>query len=250
MKAAANLSHLWPDLPYLDRFEAAAAAGFTGVEVLFPYDVPAKDTKRALLRGGLEMVLINAPPPNYTGGTRGFAAVAGDEARFAYDMRRALRYAEALRVPMLHVMSGKAEGAQARAVMIANLKVACAAARGVTLTIEPLCPEAQPGYFLNNYALAADIIAQVGAPNLKLQFDSFHAQMIHGDAVATYKTHHDIIAHVQLGDTPARGVPGSGDVDFAALFDTLRAHDYNGWISGEYTPGGATEATLGWMEML
>lgn len=250
MKPAANLSHLWPDLPYLDRFDAASAAGFTGVEVLFPYDVAAKHTQRALVQGGLQMVLINAPPPNYTGGPRGFAAVPGDERRFAYDVRRALRYADALRVPMVHIMSGKASGSHAREVMVSNLRMACAAAPGVVLTIEPLCPEMQPDYFLNDYALAADIIAQVNAPNLKLQFGSFHAQMIHGDAVATYETYHEITAHVQLGDTPARGAPGSGDVDFAALFDGLRAHGYDGWVSGEYTPGGPTDDTLEWKKLL
>jgi len=251
MKPAANLSHLWPELPYLDRFAAAAAAGFEGVEVLFPYDVPAKETERALLRGGLRMVLINAPPPNYTGGTRGFAAVAGDEARFAYDMRRAVRYAQALRVPMIHVMSGVAEGPAARDVMIANLKTATAQApEGLTLLLEPLCPQAQPGYFLNDYALAVEIIEAVGAPNLRLQFDSFHAQMIHGDAVAVYAQYQDHIAHVQIGDAPGRGVPGSGTVDFIALFKALRGAGYDGWVSAEYTPDPSTEAGLGWMAYL
>lgn len=251
MKLAANLSHLWPELPYLDRFDAASNAGFTGVEVLFPYDFPAKETQRALLRGGLEMVLINAPPPNYTGGTRGFAAVAGDEARFAHDMRRAGRYAQTLRVPMIHVMSGKAQGDAAKATMIANVKAAAAVAHeGLTLTLEPLCPESLPDYFLNDYELAAEIIAAVDAPNVKLQFDSYHAQMIHGDAVDVFKQYRDIIAHVQIGDTPTRGIPGSGDVDFPALFETMRAEGYSGWISAEYTPGPSTDASLAWMQLL
>jgi len=251
MKPAANLSHLWPELPYLDRFAAASAAGFEGVEVLFPYDVPAKETQRALLRGGLEMILINAPPPNYTGGARGFAAVVGGEARFAHDIRRACRYAQELRVQMVHVMSGEAAGAQAKETMIANLRHATQTApKGIVLTIEPLCPEAMPDYFLNDYALAAEIIKEVDAPNLKLQFDSFHAQMIHGDAVAVYRAYRDLIGHVQLGDTPMRGVPGSGDVDFKGLFDALRADGYTGWISGEYTPDGSTDASLGWKKKL
>lgn len=251
MKAAANLSHLWPELPYLDRFDAAANAGFKGVEVLFPYDVPAKETKRALMRGGLEMVLINAPPPNYTGGARGFAAVTGDEARFAHDMRRAGRYAEALRVPMLHVMSGVARDDAAKATMIANLTEAAKSAHeGLMLTLEPLCPQSLPEYFLNDYALAAEIIEAVDAPNLRLQFDSYHAQMIHGDAVEVFQKYRDMIVHVQLGDTPSRGAPGTGDVDFSALFDEMRNSGYSGWVSGEYTPGPSTESTLGWMKML
>lgn len=251
MKAAANLSHLWPELPYLDRFGAAAAAGFKGVEVLFPYEVATKDTLRALIRGGLQMVLINAPPPNYTGGARGFAAAIGGEERFAYDMRRAIRYAQELKVPMLHVMSGVGEGADAKATMIGNLKAAVLdVPKGLTLTIEPLCPQAQPGYFLNDYALAAEIIAAVGSPKLRLQFDSYHAQMIHADAVAVFKKYRDLIAHVQIGDTPERGVPGSGDVNFAELFATLNTAGYEGWVSGEYTPNSPTETTLDWMKML
>ena len=251
MKPAANLSHLWPELPYLERFEAASAAGFKGVEVLFPYETPAQETRHALIRAGLQMVLINAPPPNYTGGARGFAAVAGSEARFASDMRRTYRYAQALRVPMIHVMSGYTQGEIAKDTMIANLKEAAKTApKGITLLLEPLCPESQPDYFLNDYALAADIITAVNAPNVRLQFDSYHAQMIHGDAVEVFNTYRDLIAHVQLGDTPSRGAPYSGGVDFPALFTAMRAAGYQGWVSGEYTPNGPTEGTLGWMETL
>ena len=251
MRPAANLSHLWPELPYLDRFEAVATAGFTGVEVLFPYAVPAKETQRALLRGGLQMVLINAPPPNYTGGQRSFAAEVGNEARFARDMRRAYRYAQELRVPMIHVMAGYTHGQAAKDTMIANLKQAVQdTPKGITLMLEPLCPESLPDYFLNDYALAAEIIAAVDAPNLRLQFDSYHAQMIHDDAVAVFNQYRDLITHVQIGDTPERGAPGTGDVDFPALFAALRMAEYSGWISGEYTPGPSTEATLDWMNLL
>lgn len=251
MKAAANLSHLWPELPYLDRFDAAAMAGFNGVEVLFPYDVAATETRRALVRGGLKMVLINAPPPNYTGGLRGFSAVEGAEERFAYDMRRAYRYAQELRVPMIHVMTGNAVGEEAKQRVISNLRSASKAApEGITLTLEPLCPQSQPGYFLNDYALAAEIIAAVDAPNIRLQFDSFHAQMIHGDAVAVFKSYRDLIVHVQVGDAPDRSSPGSGTVDFNALFAVMRDTGYDGWVSGEYTPGPNTNATLDWMKLL
>lgn len=251
MKAAANLSHLWPELPYLDRFDAAAKAGFTGVEVLFPYDVAAKETQRALMRGGLNMVLINAPPPNYTGGQRGFSAVEGAEARFTSDMRRAYRYAQELRVPMIHVMTGNAQGEEAKIRVINNLKSATQAApEGITLTLEPLCPQSQPDYFLNDYELAAEIIAAVDAPNLRLQFDSYHAQMIHGDAVAVFKKYRDLIVHVQVGDAPDRSPPGTGNVDFEALFTAMREAGYAGWVSGEYTPGPSTNETLDWMKLL
>lgn len=250
MKPAANLSLLWPELPFLDRFGAAGNAGFENVEILFPYDLPAKDIQRALVANGLQLILINAPPPNYTGGARGFAAVPGGEARFNHDMRRAFRYVEALRVPMLHVMAGYVEGPGARDTMIANLRAASAQApKGLTLTIEPLCPQAQPGYFLNDYPLGAEIVAAVGAPNVALQYDSYHAQSIHGDAVAVFRDHADITAHVQLGDAPERTAPGDGDVDFGGLFTAMRAVGYDRWVSGEYHPGRPTEDTLDWMSL-
>ena len=250
MKPAANLSLLWPDLPYLDRFDAAGAAGFTGVEVLFPYDVAAKETRFALLRNGLEMVLINAPPPNYTGGARGFAAVPGGEGRFASDMRRALRYVQALGAGRVHVMAGEAEGPEARRTMVANLRGAAdTAPEGLTLCLEPLNPVAMPGYFLNDYTLAAEILDEIDRPNVALQYDSYHAQMIHGDAVAVWQDHAPRVRHVQLGDTPDRGSPGSGTVDFPALFAAMAETGYDGWVSGEYHPRTRTEHTLDWMAL-
>lgn len=246
---AANLTHLWPELPFLDRFDAAADAGFKAVEILFPYDVPAKEIQAALGRNGLQMILLNAPPPNYTGGARGFSAQPGNEARFQSDMRRAFRYATALGVGMIHVMTGEAEGAEAKATMIENMAWAAdAAPKGITLMLEPLNPVAFPGYFLNDYALAAEVLERLGAKNVALQFDSYHAQMIHGDAVATFEKYRPLIRHIQVGDTPERGAPGTGEVDFAGLFNAIKARKYDGWISGEYTPNGPTEPTLEWMK--
>ncbi len=250
-KCAANLSLLWPELPYLDRFDAAAEAGFSAVEVLFPYDVAAKETQAALMRNGLKMVLINAPPPNYTGGDRGFAAEAGKQERFQYDMRRVFRYADALGVGMVHVMAGEAGGKEAKATFVENLKWASKAApSGMSLMIEPLNPTVMPGYYLNDYDLARDVLAAIDAPNVALQYDSYHAQMIHGDAVAIFDRFAPLIRHVQVGDTPERSAPGTGDVDFKTLFERIKARGYQGWVSGEYHPGGRTENTLGWMKMV
>ncbi|WP_298915855.1 TIM barrel protein [uncultured Roseobacter sp.] len=249
-KIAANLSHLWPELPYLDRFEAAAEAGFEGVEVLFPYDMPAKDTQRALLRSGLPMVLMNAPPPNYTGGPRGFAAVPEAQDRFRFDLRRALRYCDALHVPMLHIMTGAAEGQHAREVLIENLSWAVQnIPEGLTLTLEPLNAIDMPGYFLGDYDLAADILQEIDAPNLGLQFDTYHAQTIHGDCLAVFDAHKDIIRHIQIGDAPGRCVPGTGEIDFARFFEVLKDSGYDRWVSAEYTPTLQTEDSLGWMQM-
>lgn len=245
---AANLTHLWAELPYLDRFDAAAEAGFRAVEVLQPYDVPAPDTQRALRRNGLQMILLNAPGPNYTGGARGFAAAIDGEARFDFDIRRAVRYAQAFGASNIHVISGEGAGADAKATMIANLKRASGQLpEGLCLTVEPLNTTDNPGYFLSCFDLAAEIVNAVDAPNLGLQYDSYHAQMISGDAVATFREMRPLIRHIQIGDAPGRTAPGKGDVDFKALFAEIEASGYDGWVSAEYTPEGRTENGLGWM---
>ena len=244
---AANLTHLWAELPYLDRFDAAAEAGFEAVEVLFPYDAAAPETQKALRRNGLEMLLLNAPGPNYAGGARGFAATPGGEERFDYDMRRAVRYAQALGARFIHVMSGVGEGRAAKETMIANLKRAAGnVPEGLCLTLEPLNLIAQPGYFLSSFDLAAEIIEAVGAPNVALQYDSYHAQVITGDALGTFDAMRPLIRHIQIGDAPDRTPPGTGQIDFPALFAAIDASGYEGWVSAEYTPEGRTEIGLDW----
>ena len=251
MKPAANLSLLWQELPYLDRFDAAAQAGFKAVEVLFPYDVPVADTKAACVANGLELILINAPPLAPAGQLRGFGAVPESVQTFRKDMVRAFRYAEALDARFVHVMSGNAEGDAAFETFCRNLVWAAKSAPdGLTLTIEPLNPVAMPGYFLNDYGLAKRVLDEVSAKNVGLQYDSYHAQMIHGDAIETFETYRADIVHVQIGDSPDRGTPGSGDVDFAGLFTAMAGAGYDGWISGEYNPGPKTEDSLNWMKML
>lgn len=249
-RCAANLTFLWAELPYLDRFSAAADAGFTGVEILFPYEVAVKETRRALVANGLDMVLLNAPPPNYAGGPRGFAAQPERVERFRHDMRRAFRYAEALDASFLHVMSGEAEGPEARQTFIDNLSWAAEwAPAGLTLTVEPLNRVAMPGYFMCDYGLAADVLAAVDAPNVALQYDSYHAQIIEGDATAVYERDAARVRHIQVGDTPERGAPGTGDVDFQSLFAAIERSGYDGWISGEYHTAGQTDKTLNWMTL-
>ncbi len=245
---AANLSLLFTELPYLDRFAAAAEAGFKAVEILFPYDLAAKETRRALLANGLELVLINAPPPNYTGGQPGYAALPGGEARFQSDIRRVLRYADALRPKIIHIMSGYASGPQTMASFVQNLQWAAEIAPTQQFTIEPLNPVSQPGYFLNDYALAAEVLDQVDRRNIGLQYDSFHADMIHGDALAVWDQYHDRVVHAQIGAAPGRSEPGSGHTDFDRLFSAMDNSGYAGWVSAEYTPSTRrTEESLDWM---
>lgn len=242
MKFAANLHRLWAELPYLDRFEAAAESGFEGVSVPFPYDMAAKETKRAMLRSGLPVVQITAPPPNYTGGARGFAAVPGLEARFQYDLRRALRYCQELRVPVLHIMAGQASGPDARTVLMENLSYASAhAPAGIMLTIEP---QAQEGAFLNNYAEAAALLDELNLPNLGLQFHSQHAQILGGDAVRVFQEVAPFTRHIQLADAPGGGSPGSGIIEFLDLMEAIRAASYTGWVVADHVVEGATEESL------
>lgn len=245
---AANLSLLFAELPYLDRFAAAAEAGFEAVEILFPYDVAAKETQRALLANGLELVLINAPPPNYTGGVPGYAALPEGEARFQHDIRRVMRYADVLKPGLIHVMAGKAGGAQAYDTFVRNLQWAADLAPQQGFTIEPLNHKDQPGYFLADYALAARVLDDVDRPNVGLQYDAYHAHMIHGDAAAVWQTYGSRAVHVQFGAPPDRTAPSpKNPIDFKSLIDSIDSIGYAGWVSAEYVTQGDTRATLGWM---
>ncbi|MFK7752870.1 MAG: hydroxypyruvate isomerase family protein [Sedimentitalea sp.] len=247
-KFAANLTHLFPELPFVERFAAAEQAGFPAVEILFPYDVAAKDISRALLANGLDLVLINAPPPNYTGGTPGYGAVPGGEARFQYDIKRTLRYAQELKPKLIHVMSGYTKDADAEATFVRNLQWAADYAPIQKFTIEPLNSGDQPGYFLDNYTIAARVLDAVDRPNVGLQYDSYHAAVIHGDALQVWEEYKDRTTHVQIGAAPDRAEPGQGDTDFPALFAAIDASGYKGWVSAEYRPTTLrTQDSLHWM---
>ena len=244
---AANLTMLFTELPMLDRFAAAADAGFEGAEILFPYDIPARDLSRAAISAGLEFVLMNTPPPNWSGGPRCFAAEPGREDRFRSDFDRALRFAGALRARHIHIMAGYAQGPEAQDSFARNLAWAAARAPHVSLTIEPLNPKDQPGYFLADFGLAAELIAEVGAPNLGLQFDSYHAHLITGDAMATWRRHASIIRHIQIASVPGRHEPSGGMIDHQGFFAALDHSGYKGWVSAEYNPAGLTAQGLGWL---
>ena len=246
-KFCANLTWLFTEVDFLDRFEAAKEAGFDAVEVLFPYDVNAQDIVDALRRYDLEMALINCPPPNYTGGPQGFAAIPGREERFKKDFGRALRYAQTLGAAHLHIMAGVAEGPQAKETFINNLRWAAAAAPDQSLTIEPINTDTMPGYFLNDFDLGREIVMAVDAPNLRLQFDTFHAAKITGNVLGTWDAMRDITAHVQVAQMPDRGEPDQGEIDYPAFFALLEAQGYAGWVAGEYQPRETTQDGLGWI---
>lgn len=248
-KYAANLTFLFNELPFLERFEAAADAGFVGVEVLFPYDDAATEIVRRLKRAGLPLVLMNAPPPNWSGGERGFAAVPGLEGRFKQDFRRTLRYAERLRPMHIHIMSGVASGAEARQALVENLRWAVDQAPKQSLTLEPLNPLDMPGYFLQDFDLAAEIIDEVGADTLGLQFDAYHAQLITGDVIATFNRHAKRVRHIQIGGSPGRIEPHRGEMDLHAFLAAVDAAGYAGFVSGEYKPQHRTLDGLDWLRL-
>ena len=244
---AANLDFLFKEVPFLDRFDMAAAHGFDAVEVLFPYDHAAREITDRLRAAGLKMALINTPPPNWAGGDRGFAAIPGGAERFRHDFTRALRFARVLGAQHLHVMAGRATGPEARATFVDNLKWAAAQAPRQSLTIEPINPVDMEGYFLNDFDLAAEVIDAVGAPNLGLQFDAYHAQMITGNAEGVWAAHGPLVRHVQVAGCPGRHEPVACDIDYPRFFQMLDDSGYAGWVSAEYHPQGVTTDGLGWM---
>jgi len=247
-KYCANLSTLFPELPFLERFGAARSAGFEAVEVLFPYEHPVPDMLDMLGRNELSLAMITCPPPNYTGGERGFAAVPGREARFQQDFRRTLRYAKALGAKHIHIMAGVAAGPEALQTFVANLRWAAEFAPDHSLTIEPMAGAAVPGYFLNDYVQAIEIIKEVDVPHLGLQFDTCHACQIHGDVADIWERVKDHVTHIQLAQSPSRSSPDvAGDIDFVKFGKQIKKDGYKGWVSGEYTPDGLTGSSLNWM---
>ena len=247
MTAAANLTLLFTEYSLAGRFAAARAAGFGAVELLFPYEMPAKDLRRLLQYADQELVLFNTPAGNWAAGERGFAAVPGAEAKFRAGFERAMRWADVLRPRFIHVMAGIADGPAAWATFIRNLRWATARAGGRQLTIEPINPYDIPGYFLNDFDSAAAILDKVGAANLHLQFDAYHAHRITGDVTGCWARHGWRAAHVQVAGSPGRHEPVGGDIDYPAFFAQLAGDGYAGHVSGEYVPVGQTEDGLGWI---
>lgn len=243
---AANLSMMFNEVPFLDRFGAARKAGFKGVEYLFPYDYEREEIRARLDEHGLEQALFNTPPGDWDAGDRGAAAMPGLEARFDEDLGRALRYAETLRPRNIHIMAGLAQGPRARATYIANLKRACARAPDQGFVIEPINNRDMPGYHLTTTDDACAVIAEVGAPNLRLQLDLYHCQIMEGDLTRRMEALGSFIGHVQVASVPDRHEPNQGETDFAHLMKTLDRIGYQGWVGCEYRPAGATEAGLSW----
>lgn len=251
---AANLSLMFTELPFLDRFEAAANSGFDAVEFLFPYDHPPEALAQRLARFGLTTALFNLPPGDWAAGDRGLAALPDRFGELRAGVDHALRYAEATGARRLHLMAGLADWRDpgARASYLRSLEW-CAerlARERLDLLIEPINPRSMPGYFLNDVDAAGGLLTDLAIPNLKLQFDIFHCQILHGDVTMRLRRLMPIIGHVQIASVPDRHEPGSGELDDAYLFGELDRLGYDGFVGCEYNPRAGTLDGLAWRESL
>jgi hydroxypyruvate isomerase len=253
---AANLTMLFNEHPFLDRFEAAAKAGFKAVEFLFPYAYPVAELQQRLKSNGLKLVLHNLPAGDWDAGDRGLACDPKRVDEFRAGVARGIEYGTALGVPHLNCLAGKAPAGVAdaalRSTFVANLRYAAVELKKarLNLLIEPINRFDVPGFYLNFTAQALSILDEVGADNAFVQYDIYHAQRMEGELANTMSAQLARIGHIQLADNPGRNEPGSGEINYAFLFKHLDRIGYKGWIGCEYKPAAGTEAGLGWIQTL
>ena len=252
-KFAANLTMLFNELPFLDRFAAAREAGFRGVEYLFPYDFDKKELARRLHDNGQVQVLHNLPGGNWAGGERGIAILPDRVAEFREGVSKAIDYAKALNCPQVNCLAGiapaGADPKRLHATFVSNLAYAAAelGKAGIRLLIEPINTRDIPGFFLTHTKQAAAIIQETGSGNLMIQYDIYHMQIMEGDLARTMEAHLPMIGHLQLADNPGRNEPGTGEINYPFLYDHIDRIGYTGWIGAEYKPKTTTIAGLGWL---
>ena len=253
-RLAANITYLFTELPFLDRFAAAADHGFRGVEILVPYEYSPDDVAARLAAHDLECVLINTPYGEIAGGHSGLGAIPGREAEFAEDATRALDYAQAVGCSRIHTLAGvPGDGAgpvQCRAIFVDNLRAMAerAAGAGITVLIEPLNTGDFPGYFLTHQDQAHAIVADVGAANVMVQMDFYHCQIVEGFLSDKARRHIDGIGHFQISGVPGRVEPDVGELNHTYLLALVDELGFDGWVGAEYRPAGDTAAGLGWAE--
>jgi hydroxypyruvate isomerase len=255
-KFAANLTMLFTELPFLERFQAAAEAGFQGVEYLFPYAFAKEVLAEQLERHGLVQVLHNLPAGNWEAGERGIACHPDRVDEFRDGVGRAIDYAKALGCTQLNCLAGIAPAGvsadKLRETFVDNLRFAAGRLQraGIRLLIEPINTYDIPGFYLNRTAQAAEILDAVGSDNLFIQYDIYHAQRMEGELASTIAKHLPRIAHIQLADNPGRHEPGSGEINYPWLFRHIDGLGYRGWIGCEYKPATTTREGLGWITAL
>ncbi|MDQ0322614.1 hydroxypyruvate isomerase [Pararhizobium capsulatum DSM 1112] len=249
---AANLSMMFNEVDFLDRFDAAAKAGFTAVEYLFPYDFPAEMVAEQLRNAGLSQALFNLPPGDWAKGERGLAALPERRDEFRQSVAKAVDYGQIIGTPLLHMMAGIAPHDDPATIASYRDSVSFAAdaagVAGIGLVLEPINSRDMPGYFLNDFNRAADLMADLSHPNIKLQFDIYHRQIIHGDVLVALEQMMPIIGHVQIASVPKRHEPGTGELDDYRIFAALDALGYQGYVGCEYRPAGGTLEGLDWLD--
>ncbi len=248
---AANLGFLFTEQPLPACIDAAAAAGFEAVELQLPYAVPAAEVKAAIDRNNLTMLGVNTPVGDRAKGDFGLAALPGREREFDAAFATALDYVTAIGGRAIHCLAGvvTAEArADAERTFVANLARAAdrAAECGITVLVEAINPRDRPGYFLTRVEHAADVIAKVGKPNVRMQFDFYHAQVVGGDLITRFETYLPVVGHVQCASVPGRHEPDEGEINYPAVFEAVDRLGYRGWIGAEYRPRDTTEAGLAW----
>ena len=253
-KFAANLSMMYQEHPFLERFGAAAADGFKGVEFLFPYEFSPTDIKERLDRHGLTQVLFNCPPGDWAKGERGLASLPGREDEFKSSFAKALTYVDVLGNRRLHVMAGLMQPSRTReehrATYVKNLAWAAEqiGARDLVLVIEPINTRDIPGFFLNRQDEAHAICAATGSSKVKVQMDFYHCQIVEGDLAMKLRQYFTGVGHIQIAGVPERHEPDIGEINHPYLFALIDELGYDGWVSGEYRPRGNTSAGLGWLK--
>lgn len=253
-KFAANLTLMYNEHEFLDRFDAAARDGFAGVEFLFPYSFVVGEIQARLRSNGLTQALFNCPPGDWAAGERGIASLPGREEEFKRSIERALGYAHVLGNTRLHVMAGLIQPWQDRSrhldVYLRNLAYAAAQAamHGISILIEPINTRDMPGYFLNRQDDAHAICREVGVSNLKVQFDVYHCQIVEGDVAMKMRRDIDGIGHIQIAGVPDRHEPDIGELNYSYLFQLMDELRYDGWVGCEYRPKGGTSEGLGWFK--
>ncbi|MBI3700806.1 MAG: hydroxypyruvate isomerase family protein [Afipia sp.] len=249
---AANLSMMFNEVPFLDRFAAAADAGFDAVEFLFPYDFPADDVGERLHRNGLTQALFNLYPGDWAAGERGFAALPDRFGELKASVQKALPYAAATGVKRLHMMAGIADSREQKNVDSFRRAVAWTAEafakHDIDCVIEPINQRDVPGYFLNDFDFALRLIEDMKLPNLKLQFDIYHRQIVHGDVTMALRAMMPLIGHIQIASVPSRNEPADEELNYSFLFDELDRLGYKGFVGCEYRPKAKTEDGLGWFK--
>jgi hydroxypyruvate isomerase len=253
---AANLTMLFNESPFMDRFEKASQSGFQAVEFLFPYAYSAQEIKQKLEDNNLQLVLHNLPAGDWDAGERGIACLPNRVAEFQSGVAKAIEYAKELGVKQLNCLAGKApldvDPIELRKTFVANLIFAAAELKkaNIRLLIEPINTFDIPGFYLSTTKQAVEILNEVGSDNLFIQYDIYHAQRMEGELCKTLEDNLSKIAHIQLADNPGRNEPGTGEINYTHLFKFIDQIGYKGWIGCEYKPASNTEAGLGWIKTL